>query len=160
VLIPAKSRLLLAGIAVAAGAVAAAVLATPGPAVAQSSPPSQLQIQVNSPAALMAKGASVDVSVTASCPVTSLSGSLFLEVSQRVAGKIAFGFTEGSINCTGTSQTTELLVIAGSQSPSGLPQGPSKAFEGGTALANASIQSCGAFSCVTQQVSSTIKITK
>jgi hypothetical protein len=160
VLIPAKLRVPLAVCAVAAGALAAAVLGTAGPAVGQSSPPMQGQIQVNSPATLMAKGASVNVSVTASCSGATQPGGLTLEVSQRVAGKIAFGFAEGSINCTGTSQTTDLLVIAGSESPSGLPQGPSKAFAKGTALTTASIDACDFVSCVSQQVNATIKITK
>jgi hypothetical protein len=161
VLFPAKIRVGAAGLAIAGGAAAVIALGPAGLAVGQTSAPIQVQIQVNSPATLVAKGAGVDVSVTASCsgPAVAPGGFIVLEVTESVAKKIAFGFEEAQIGCTGTSQTLELLVTAGSGGPAGPPQGPSKAFAKGVALATASIQACPAFgNCVTQQVEPTIKI--
>ncbi|MGB6458264.1 MAG: hypothetical protein WBH47_27640 [Streptosporangiaceae bacterium] len=152
---------MLAGLAVAGGA-AMAVAIGAGPAVGQISPPIQTQLQVNSPATLLAKGSSVNVSVTASCSGTTAQAGIFLEITENVSKHIAFGFTESVINCTGTSQTFDLLVIAGSESPSGLPQGPSKAFAKGVALATASIEACSpdGITCTNQQIEPTITIRK
>lgn len=161
-LFPAKVRVALAGLTVAGGA-AMAVAIGAGPAVGQTSAPIQLQIQVNSPATLVAKGAGVNVSVTASCSgeaVAAPGGFIVLEVTESVAKHIAFGFAEGSIDCTGASQTLDMLVTAGSEGPSGLPQGPSKAFAKGVALATAQIQACSFNTCTSQQIEPTIKIIK
>jgi hypothetical protein len=162
VLFPSKMRVALAGLAVAGGA-AIAIAIGAGSAVGQTSPPLQMQIQVNSPATLVAKGAGVDVSVTASCSgsaTITLGGFVDVEITESVAKHIAYGNTEGSINCNGISQTLELLVTAGSTGPAGIPQGPSKPFAKGTALATAQIQACSFTTCVTQEVEPTIKISK
>lgn len=154
----------MAGFAVAGGAAAAAVLGPAGPAVGQASVPIQVQIQVNSPATLVDKGAGVSVSVTASCSgdVEAPGGFIVLEVTESVAKSIAFGFAESTIDCTGTSQTFNMLVIAGSEGPAGLPQGPSKAFAKGVALATATIEACSAdgLTCTSQQIEPTIEIVK
>jgi hypothetical protein len=170
-LFPKRAKVGLVALVVAGGAAAAAVLGPAGLAVGQSSPPTvgqssapiQVQIQVNSPATLVAKGAGVDVSVTASCsgPAVYPGGFVLVEVTEAVAKKIAYGFADTDISCTGTSQTAELLVVAGSEGPAGLPQGPSKAFAKGVALATASIQACPAVgNCTTEQIEPTIKIVK
>jgi hypothetical protein len=162
VLFPVKIRVALAGLAIAGGA-AAAVAVGAGPAVGQTSPPVQLQIQVNSPATLVAKGAGVNVSVTASCSgsvTITLGGFIDVEITESVAKHIAFGSAQGSINCTGTSQTLEMLVTAGSGGPAGPPPGPSKAFTKGVAIATAQIQACSFTTCTTEQIQPTIKITK
>lgn len=152
----------LAGLAVAGGA-AIAVATGAGPAVGQASVPIQVQIQVSSPATLVAKGAGVTVSVTASCSGDAAppGGFVLVEVTESVAKNIAYGFADTTINCTGASQTSDLLVVAGSEGPAGLPQGPSKAFAKGVALATASIQACPFFgNCTTEQIEPTIKIIK
>jgi hypothetical protein len=160
-LFPAKARVAVAGLAVAGGAAAAAVLGPAGPAVGQSSPPIQVQIQVNSPATLVAKGAGVNVSVTAGCSATGEFGFVVVGVTESVQKHIAYGFAEDSIPCTGASQTFDLLVTAGSTGPSGIQEGPSKAFAKGVAIAYASIQACSATGpCGTVQVEPIIKIRK
>lgn len=158
---PAKARMAVAGLVVAGGAVAAAALGPAGPAVGQASPPTQLQIQVNSSASLVAKGTGVDVSVTASCPATTqqiLSAGLSVILTERVgvAAAVGSGGTS-SINCTGAAQSFDLLVT---------PDVGSVAFKQGNALANAQINVCtlgfppSPPSCVSAQVQPTIKITK
>jgi hypothetical protein len=160
-LFPAKARVALAGLAIAGGATAVAVLGPAGSAVGQASPPIQVQIQVNSPATLMDKGAAVDVSVTASCSgQTAFPASIVLNVTESVARRVAFGNQEASIDCTGASQTLDIQVTAGTGSPSGFPPGPSKAFEKGVAIATASIEACTFTTCVSQQVQPTITISK
>lgn len=162
--LPAKAKVVLAGLPVACGAAAAAVLGPAGPAVGQSSPPIQVQIQVNSPATLVAQGAGVNVSVTASCSgLRVTSGFVVVGLTERVGSDIAYGYSgEPTIDCTGASQTFEVLVIAGNTGPSGLPEGPSKAFAKGVAIANANVNACtpDGRSCASQQVEPTIKIRK
>jgi hypothetical protein len=159
-----RSRLgaAMVGLTVAGAAVAAAVLGPAGPAVGQSSPSIQAQVQVNSPATLVAKGAGVDVSVTASCSGTTAPGFLVVELVENVKGNIAYGFGEASPSCTGASQTFEVLVTAGSDGPSGIPGGPSAAFAKGVAIADTSFGACSpdGLTCATQNIEPTIKIRK
>lgn len=171
-LFPAKIRVGLAGLAIAGGAAAALALGPAGlavgqsspPTVGQSSPPIQVQIKVNSPATLVAKGAAVDVSVTASCSGTTTPGGVFIEIVENDKGNIAYGYGENFTlpSCTGTSQTFTLLVTAGNSGPSGIAQGPSAAFAKGVAIANANIQSCSnnGLACANQVVEPVIKIKK
>jgi hypothetical protein len=163
VLLTAKIRVGLVGLTVAGGAAAVLVLGQPGPAVGQSSPPIQVQLQVNSPATLAAKGAGVNVSVTVTCsgPVGP-GGLVVVELVENDKGNIAYGYGEGSPSCTGASQTLELLVTAGNTGPSGIAQGPSAAFAKGVAIADTGIQECNASgsTCASQQVQPVIKIKK
>lgn len=152
-LFPAKVRMTLVGLVVAGGAAAATLLGPAGPAVGQSSPPIQEQLQVNSPATLAAKGAGVDVSVTASCSGQLVeSGSISVGLTEAVGKNLATGFGSTVIDCTGTTQTLEVVVVAGS----------GRAFAKGPATVNASIFACAVqgFPCASQQDQPIIKIRK
>lgn len=149
----------LAAIAVAGGAVAALALGPVVAAVGQSSPPTvgqssqpiSAQISVDSPANLVAKGAGVDVSVVASCAGTDVQpGSISVGLTEAVGKKIAAGSGGGTINCTGASQTVDVLVVAE----------PGKAFEKGKAIATAQVGVCtDDFStCISQEIQPVIKI--
>jgi hypothetical protein len=139
-LFPAKARVSLVGVVIAGGAAAAVALGaglavgqSSPPTVGQSSPPIQEQIQVGSPGTLVAKGAGVDVSVTASCSGPQVvSGTVSINLTEAVKNGVANGFGGATIDCTGTPQTTEVLVIAES----------GKAFRKGLAIANTNINAC------------------
>jgi hypothetical protein len=148
---PVKVRVALAGLVVAGGAAAAAALGPAGPAVGQSSPPIQLQIQVNSPATLVARGAGADVSVTATCSGNLVdSASIFVGLTEAVGKNLATGSGSALVDCTGTTQAVNVVVVAQSGS----------AFRKGSAQVNATIFACTVDSsaCGSQQAEPTIKI--
>jgi hypothetical protein len=160
-LFSAKVKVSLVGLVVAGGAAAAIALGPAGmavgqsspPTVGQSSPPIQAQIQVNSRATLVAKGAGVDVSVTASCSGPEVeSGTISVILTEAVKKAVATGYGGAGIDCTGTTQTTEILVIAQS----------GKAFTKGTATANANITACTVdlSFCANTPIEATITIKK
>jgi len=95
------------------------------------SPPLLLEIHVNSPATLVAKGAGADVSVQIECAGATTA---FVDVSltQRAGSEIATGFGSTEIGCTNANQTVLVLVTAQS----------GKAFKKGTAVANGFISAC------------------
>jgi hypothetical protein len=162
VLFPAKIRVGLVGLVVAGGAAAALALGPAGSAVGQASQPVQVQLAVNSPATLVANGASVDVSVTEGCSANAAPPFLVVEIVENVKGTIALGYAEAAPPCTGTSQTIELLVTAGDTSPNGTSSGPSAPFAKGVAIANASISACtpDGSTCASQLVQPVITIKK
>jgi hypothetical protein len=162
VLFPAKTRVGLVGLVVAGGAAAAIALGPAGTAVGQASQPVQVQLAVNSPATLVAKGASVEVSVTADCSANAEPPLLVVEIVENVNGNIALGYGEGGPPCTGASQTFDLLVTAGDTSPNGTSVGPSAPYAKGVAIANASITACtpDGSTCASQQVQPVITIKK
>jgi len=152
----------LVGVVVTGGAAATAVLGPAGAAVGQASQPVQVQIQVDSSATLVAKGAGANVLVTASCSGTAgNSGQVFVSLSERVGGAITLGFGQTIFECTGASQQVQVLVTAGATGPAGpgFPQGD-LAFKKGTAVANSQVFACTAdgVTCATQQVEPTITI--
>jgi hypothetical protein len=162
VLFPAKTRVGLVGLVVAGGAAAAVALGPAASAVGQASQPVQVQLAVNSPATLVAKGASVEVSVTASCSANAEPPLVTVEIVENVKGTIALGYGEPAVSCTGTSQTVDVLVTAGDTSPNGMSVGPSAPFAKGVAIADAMISACtpdGA-TCAGQQVQPVITIKK
>lgn len=138
----------LAGLAVAGGAAAALLLSPAGPAVGQSSAPLQLEIHVNSPATLVAKGAGADVSVTTQCSGAP-SASASVTLTERVGKGIASGFASAEVGCTGASQTVTILVTA---------EAGGKAFDKSTAIAQGVIEACSPFTCGTAQDQETITI--
>jgi hypothetical protein len=141
-LFPVRVKVALAGLMVAGGAAATALVGPAGPAVGQSSQPVEATLQLNSPGTLVAKGAAVQVPVTASCSgPAGVTGSVFVQLTERVGAETAVGGGGATIACTGTSQTAQVLVTA---QISGVgPAAPSsKAFKRGTAIANASISAC------------------
>src|SRR5262245_4459632 len=108
-----KVKVILAALAVATGAAVAAALGPAALAVGQSSPPLQLQIQVNSPATLVARGAGVEVSVTTECSGAAPgSGTVLVFLTQRVGPDTANGTGSLPIACTGASQSYQVLVQA------------------------------------------------
>jgi hypothetical protein len=121
----------LAGLAIAGGAAAAAVVAPASPALGFFSPPLLLEIHVNSPATLIAKGASADVSVQIEC---AGARTAFVDVSltERVGSEIATGFGFTQVGCTNANQTVHVIVTAQS----------GKAFKKGTAVADGFISAC------------------
>jgi hypothetical protein len=144
-----KVKVGLVGVVVTGGGVAAALLGPTGPAVGQSSPPIQAQIQVTAPGTLAAKGAAVDVVVTMECSgPPGTTGSFSVGFTERAASGLATGAGGGTVACTGTSQTT--LVVATAEPGS-------KPFKRGTALMNAGISACTPdfSSCASQQVGPT-----
>jgi hypothetical protein len=143
-----KVRVALAGLALAGGAAAATILGPAGPAVGQSSPAIVLQIQVNSPATLVAKGAAVEVSVTTLCSGAVFSPSVQVFLTESIGGKIATGQASFDANCNGNSQTTPVLVTAE----------PGKAFKKGVTVAVGFIDGCGFNGCQDVESQATIAI--
>jgi len=142
-LFPAKVKIALAGVTVAGGAAAAALLGPAGPAVGQSSEPIVVQVQVNSPATLVARGAGIDVSVTVSCSgPAGTTGSVGLNVTERAGSEVAVGIGGASFDCTGASQTTTVLVTP---TFGGFPSVTAgKAFKKGTAIVQTQASACTA----------------
>jgi len=108
-LLPVKVKVALAGLAVTGGGAVAAMLGPAGPAVGQASQPVQAEIQVNSPATLVARGAGADVTVTANCSGSLVeSAQVLIGLTERAASAIG----ETTVDCTGTNQTVQVLVTA------------------------------------------------
>ena len=124
-----RSTYLIAALAI--GALAAAAL--PGlPAVAQFSPPGPvLDVEIESPATLGARGAVVTVPVEVVCSPDLTSASVSVEVTQRSGSRIASGFGSRSITCDGTIQVVDVEVSANGA-----------AFKKGVAFVEASSFAC------------------
>jgi hypothetical protein len=130
--LPTRVRFGLAGLAITGGATAALILGPAGPALAFFSPPLLLEIQVNSPATLVARGAGVDVSLTIEC-AGARTASVFVSLTERVGKGLASGSGSAEIGCTDANETVQVTVTAVL---------PGKAFAKGTALANGQIGGC------------------
>jgi hypothetical protein len=125
-----KVKTTLAGLAIAGGA-AAAALGPASPALGFFSPPLLLEIHVNSPATLVAKGASADVSVQIECS-GARTAFVNLSLTQRAGSEIATGSGSTQVGCTDANQTIHVIVTAQS----------GKAFKKGVAVANGFISAC------------------
>jgi hypothetical protein len=125
-----KVKAALAALAITGGA-AVAALGPASPALGFFSPPLLLEIHVNSPATLVAKGASADVNVQIEC-AGARTASVDVSLTQRAGSEIATGFGSTEIGCTNANQTIHVLVTAQ----------PGKAFKKGTAVANGFISAC------------------
>src|SRR4029450_4448265 len=130
-----RSRLTAAVAAIAAGGLLA-LLASAGPAVAFFSGGLFLDVQVGSPATLVARGAAVDVPVEVSC--NAPSAFVTVSVTQRAGSGVAQGTGSTSTGCTGSGQ--QILVRV--QATNG-----GKTFKQGTALANAEVSGCRSNVC-------------
>lgn len=119
-------RAVLAAAALSLGS-GLALLAPAGPAVGQASPPLLVGVEVESPAALVARGAALTVPVVVICPGDA-TGQVSVSVSQRVGKSIATGGGYLDVTCAGSSQTVDVVVQASS----------GKAFRRGVAFASAS----------------------
>lgn len=146
-MLPVRVKVALAGLAIAGGGVVAALLGPARPAVGQSSQPIQEEIQVNSPATLVARGAGAYVPVTANCsgPLV-VSGNVSVTLSERAASAVG----SAKVDCTGTNQTVQVLVTTQ----------VGKALKKGTAIATATLNVCTTdFSfCGNQQAQNIIQI--
>ncbi|HSV64472.1 MAG TPA: hypothetical protein VLJ59_01010 [Mycobacteriales bacterium] len=123
---------------------AVAVLTPSSPAVAFFSGGLFLDIAVQSPATLIARGAAIEVPVNITC--NSNNTFVNVQVNQRVGKKIASGSGDAQVACTGGHQRILLSVPA-----SGVP------FASGTAFATGFIFGCLSF-CANEQSSATIQI--
>jgi hypothetical protein len=134
--------------AIAGGAVLTAVLPA-SPAVAFFSPPLLLQIQTNSPATLVAKGAGADVTLVVEC-AGAKTASVQVKLTESVGNKIAQGFGFTTIGCTDANETIVVLVTANSE----------KAFAKGSAIADSTIFACtpSGSVCGSEQDQRTIKL--
>jgi hypothetical protein len=135
-----------------AGATTAAILIPSSPAVAFSSGGLALDMVVQSPAHLIAKGAAVGLPVECTCS-GAIEASLFVNLTERVAGGALATGSSGldTLVCTGEIQHVILDVPASS--------GGGRAFAKGSAFASAEISGCRNF-CGQQNDNETIKIQK
>ena len=128
---------------------AMAALVPVGSAVAVDSPPLGAGIQVQSPAALLARGAAVSVPVTYQCAPGDQSIDIFLRVVQRAGSETISGFGSRTVPCTGGVQSTTVTVVT-----------ESRVFKKGTAVASAEAFTCGFSFCGTITDSREIAITR
>ncbi|HZD02150.1 MAG TPA: hypothetical protein VFA46_18770 [Actinomycetes bacterium] len=126
-----RAKVAAAAVAIIAGGVLA-LFATSGPAVAFFSGGLFLDVQVESPATLVAKGAAVDVPLEVTCNA-SPDASVGVTVTQKAGSGVAQGTSFTSVGCTGSSQQIRVRV----QATSG-----GKTFKQGTAVASAEIFGC------------------
>ena len=143
-----RTKVVAAVVAIAAGAVLALFVAG-GPAVAFFSGGLFLDVQVESPATLVARGAAVDVPLEVTCNAT---GSAFVQVNvtQKAGSGVAQGFGSTEVGCTGSGQQ----VIVRVQASGG------KTFKQGTAVADAQIFGCRSNICGSETDSEVITIQK
>lgn len=127
-----------------------ALFATSGPAVAFFSGGLFLDVQVQSPARLVARGAAVDVPLEVTCNARPGTASVQVSVSQKAGSGVAQGVGSTSVGCTGSGQHVTVRVQASG----------GKTFKQGTAVASADLFGCTAnFStCGNETDSETIQI--
>jgi hypothetical protein len=124
-----------------------ALFATSGPAVAFFSGGLFLDVQVESPARLVARGAAVDVPLEVTCNATG-TAFVFVAVTQKAGSGVAEGIGSASIGCTGSGQ--QITVRA--QADGG------KTFKQGTAVATAFVDGCNNVTCGSESDSEVIDI--
>jgi hypothetical protein len=143
-----RAKLAAAVVALTAGVVLA-LFASSGPAVAFFSGGLFLDVQVESQASLVARGAAVDVPLEVTCNATN-PAFVSVNVTQKSGSGVAQGFGSASVGCTGSGQ----LIIVRVQA-SGL-----KTFKQGPAVASAEIFGCNRSICGFETDSPTIDIKK
>ena len=126
-----RTKAAAALVAALLAALALALLAPAGPAVAFSSGGLFLDVQVEAPARLVAQGAAVNVPLEVTC--NSSQAEVFVTVTQRVGKGVAAGSGFATFGCTGGGQDVTVRVNA---SPSG------KAFVRGRAAISAEVFGC------------------
>jgi hypothetical protein len=143
-----RTKVAAALVALAAGSLLA-LFASSGPAVAFFSGGLFLDVQVESPARLVARGAAVDVPLEVTCNAT---GSAFVQVSvtQKAGSGVAQGFGSTEVGCTGSGQQVTVRVQASG----------GKTFKQGTAVASAEVFGCRPGVCGSETDSETIAIQK
>src|SRR5215204_6814077 len=109
-----RTRAVASAAAILAGLLLA-LFSTSGPAVAFFSGGLFLDVQVEEPVTLVARGAAVDVPVEVTCNATG-TVYLYVTVTQRVGGAVASGTGFAEVACSGAGQR---IVVRVSASPSG-----------------------------------------
>jgi hypothetical protein len=142
-----RSKVAIAAAAVLLGGLLA-LFATSGPAVAFFSGGLFLEIEVNSPAALVAKGAAVQVPVEVTCNAT---GTVFVDVivTQKNGSSVARGFGSTEVGCAGSGEQLTVFVQA---------NGP-KPFKRGDAVAAAEVFGCNNATCGHETDNEVIQLT-
>jgi len=143
-----RTRATVVGTALA-GAAGLALISPASPALAFLSGGLHLDVTVQSPATLVARGAAVDVPVDVDCN-SAQQVELSLTVTERVGSQTASGSTFVPESCSGGHQRFLIRVTAGS----------GKAFAKGTAVATASIFGCNNTTCGQDSNSATIQVRK
>ena len=143
-----RTKAALVGIALAGGA-ALALFSPASPALGFLSGGLHLDVTVQSPATLVARGAAIDVPVDVDCNATQ-NVAVNVGVTERVGSQTATGSGSAQVACNGGHQRLLIRVTAAS----------GKAFAKGTAVANASIFGCSSTTCGSESSSSTIQIQK
>ncbi len=142
---------LLMKVGIGAAALAAgggfALCGTASPAVAYSSPPLFLSMSIQSPAALVARGAAVNVPVVVSCSSGGSAG-VTVTVTERVGKKTASGTGTVTVGCTDANETVLVTV----------PSRNGVAFAKGSALAQGDIFECLYYTCGDETDTATIRI--
>jgi hypothetical protein len=126
-----------------------ALFATTGAAVAFFSGGLFLDVQVESPAHLVARGAAVDVPLEVTCNATG-SVDVFVSVSQKAGSGVAEGFGSASVGCTGSGEQITVRVRASG----------GKTFKQGSAVASAEIFGCNNVTCGSETDSEVIQVQK
>jgi hypothetical protein len=141
-----RARLAVAVVAILAGSVLA-LFATTGPAVAFFSGGLFLEVQVESPARMVSRGAAVDVTLEVTCN-SPFGADVFVTVTQRSGSGVAQGFGSETVGCTGSGEQ----VVIRAQAFGG------KAFKQGTAVVSAEIFGCNNVTCGSETDSEVIEI--
>jgi hypothetical protein len=128
-----RTKLAAALVALAAGSLLALFVSS-GPAVAFFSGGLFLDVQVESPARLVARGAAVDVPLEVTCNARPGTAFVQVSVSQKSGSGIANGFGRADVGCTGSGQQ----VTVRAQAYGG------KTFKQGAAVASAEVFGCTA----------------
>jgi hypothetical protein len=128
-------------------AVVAVLIGPVGSAVGFFSGGLSLDVQVQSPAILLSRGAALDVPVQVVC--TSRQADLYVQVTQRAGSEIAQGFGYKLVTCEGDLQQVHVTVAADA----------GKAFKKGSAVAQAEIFGCLRF-CGDETNTATIDLVK
>jgi hypothetical protein len=144
-----RAKVAAAVVAIVAGGVLA-LFVSGGPAVAFFSGGLFLDVQVESPASLVARGAAVDVPLEVTCNA-SPSADVFVTVTQKSGSGVAQGSSFTSVGCTGSGQQIRVRVQV---------SGFGKTFKQGTAVASAEIFGCRPNICGSETDSEVIAIQK
>jgi hypothetical protein len=128
------------------GAVAA--LGPSVPALAFFSGGLFLDVQAETPATLVARGAAVDVPIEVTCNAPTPAG-VTVVLTQRVNGGIAQGHGSTQVGCTGSHQRITIRVTANAAG---------QAFRAKNAVADSSIFGCNETLCGEEQDSTVIKV--
>ena len=124
-----------------------ALFAASGPAVAFFSGGLFLDIQIDSPATLVAKGAAVDVPVEVTCNAIG-GASVQVTLTQKAGSGVAQGSGSTQVGCTGAGEQITVLVRATG----------AKAFKKGDAVAAAEIFGCNNVTCGSETDSEVIQL--